>query len=110
MRSRSRTARSLRRRSLAGYYLPDSVDWKRLVDKLSMHLCSASEWQAYDKQRREQARQAQQKPLKGATIYVFPIWCKYRQQARKIACLQSFAPVLRYLPLPVSSFLGRMFF
>lgn len=110
MRSRSRIAKRLSRSTLAGYGLPDSLDWKRLVDVLSMHLCPAREWQAYEKKVHEQAWRAKVRQAGDATIYVFPVWRKYRRQARKIASLQHFAPVLRHLPLPVSSFLGKVFF
>jgi hypothetical protein len=107
MRSRSRIARRLSRKVLAGYYLPNPANWNRLVDVLSMHLCPPEEWQAYEKKMNEQAKL---RASGGATIYIFPVWRKYRQQARKIASLQNFAPVLRHLPLPVSCFLGKVFF
>lgn len=91
----------------------DLRDWDRLVDVLSMHLCPADEWQAYEKKVQYQNWKSKQKKQNGspkAKVCVFPIWRKYRGQARKIASLHQVIPMLRHLPLPVSSFLGKVFF
>lgn len=78
-----------------------------------MHLCPAGEWQAYEKKvqylvwksgLRKDGTSGKPK------ICVFPVWRKYRHQAQKIANLHQVVPLLRHLPLPVSSFLGKVFF
>ena len=87
----------------------DHAAWDRTVDALAMHLCPSEEWQEYEKKVQYQVWKANLQQ-NSARVKVFPIWRKYRYQAQQIASLQKAVPILRHLPLPVTSFLGRVLF
>jgi hypothetical protein len=87
----------------------DIEAWENTIESLAMDLCPPNEWQAYQRQLqtvsiKSGARQPASK------VKVFPIWKKYRQQALRVATLYQAVPLLRHLPLGVSSFLGDVLF
>jgi hypothetical protein len=111
MRPRKRTDRNKRQAMAPGQtFAMDSKAWDRMVDALAMHLCPTEEWQAYEKKLQYLVWKSKQRQTKTAKVCVFPVWRKYRHQAQKIVNLQHVVPLLRHLPLPVSSFLGKVFF
>lgn len=83
---------------------------ERTVEDIAITLCPAPEWEAYEARRHQLMRMSRmQKDSRTAEIKVLPIWWKYRRQAYRVATLQRMFPVLRYLPLRLSSFLGEVF-
>lgn len=89
--------------------------WEKAIDALAMHICPVSEWQAYEQQLQQIAWQNstryQSKSRKHLPVVrVFPVWRKYRQKALRVATLQQNVPMLRYLPLGLSCFLGDILF
>ncbi len=48
--------------------------------------------------------------IQSATIRLFPVWRKYRQQAKRVATLHLALPMLRRLPLTVCGWLGNLLF
>lgn len=110
MRPRKRIDRAKRRNKASGQVLTmDPQAWDRMVDALAMHLCPTEEWQAYEQKVQYLIWQSKQRAGR-ARVCAFPVWRKYRDRAHKIASLQHVVPILRHLPLPVSSFLGKVFF
>ncbi len=93
------------------FSMNNPVERERLIDALAMHLCPSHEWRAYEKKNQSLVWQSRhQKTAHRAKIYAFPVWRKYRHQAEKIVNLHQVVPMLRHLPLPVSTFLGEVFF
>lgn len=110
MRPRKRVNRNRRQGKVPDQtFIPDTKAWERMVDALAMHLCPIKEWQAYEQKVQYLIWQSKQSQS-AAKVCAFPVWRKYRHQAQKIASLQHVVPLLRHLPLPVSSFLGKVFF
>lgn len=112
MNTKSRTERT-RRRWAAQNRTEQRPGLEKTVDTLAMHLCPNEEWRAYEQKTRYLVWKAQQKrriSSDSAKVCVFPIWRKYRHQAQKVANLLQVIPVLRHLPLPVTRFLGAVFF
>ncbi len=83
---------------------------ERTVEDIAITLCPSAEWEAYEARRHQLVRLGRaQKDSRMAEVRVMPVWWKYRRQAYRVATLQRLFPVLRYLPLRVSSFLGEVF-
>jgi hypothetical protein len=94
----------------------DLEAWENTIESLAMDLCPAEEWQAYQRQlmalsqvASSRAQKSHARQAKGS-VRVFPIWKKYRQKALQVATLYQAVPLLRHLPLRVSSFLGDVLF
>ncbi len=80
----------------------DKETWDDTVEQLARELCPIEELEAYQYRQQTLARNNRQ-------VKVFPVWRKYRYQARKIASIQSSIPFLKRFPLQVSWVLGEIF-
>ena len=48
--------------------------------------------------------------IQQAQVRLFPVWRKYRQQAKRVATLFQTVPILKRLPLSVAGWLGDLLF
>lgn len=87
----------------------DIIAWQT-IDQLAMQLCPPDEWNAYMCQLNDLEGLIQETPEISANLRVFPIWKKYRNEARQVAALYQAVPLLQRLPLRWTSILGRLFF
>jgi hypothetical protein len=87
----------------------DIIAWQT-IDQLAMQLCPPDEWNAYMGQLNDLEWMIQQTPEISANLRVFPVWKKYRSQARQVAALYQAIPLLQRFPLRWTSLLGRILF
>lgn len=90
-----------------------SNDWDTSIELLAMQLCPVEEWQNYEQHMQTLAREASVFPSRlkpQAKVRVFPVWRKYRQQAKRVATLYQALPMFKRLPLPVAGFVGDLLF
>lgn len=86
-------------------------DWDTSIELLAMQLCPTEEWQRYERKMQALARQATSSAPRGkGKVRVFPVWRKYRQQAKRVATLYQAIPVFKRLPLPFCGFVGDLLF
>jgi hypothetical protein len=93
-------------------------EWDANIELLAMQLCPAEEWQHYERRMQTVARQqhSQQSSAlaKGKApapkVRVFPVWRKYRQQAKRVATLHQAFPLFKRLPLVLSGLVGDLLF
>jgi hypothetical protein len=89
------------------------TDWEMRIESLAMQLCPADEWQHYEKKMHALLRESQTLTLRRkrlAQVSVFPVWRKYRQQAKRVATLQQAFPLFKHLPLKLNGFVGDLLF
>jgi len=92
------------------------TDWEMRIESLAMQLCPADEWQHYEKKMHALLRESQtltlrrKRPTPGSAVAVFPVWRKYRQQAKRVATLQQAFPLFKHLPLKLNGFVGDLLF
>jgi hypothetical protein len=89
------------------------TDWEMRIESLAMQLCPADEWQHYEKKMHALLRESQTLTLRrkrSAPISVFPVWRKYRQQAKRVATLQQAFPLFKHLPLKLNGLVGDLLF
>jgi hypothetical protein len=101
------------RKSRATDHDSQANDWDTSIELLAMQLCPVEEWQHYEQHMQTLAREARALPARlkpQAKVRVFPVWRKYRQQAKRVATLYQAAPVFKRLPLPVAGFVGDLLF
>jgi hypothetical protein len=90
-----------------------SCDWDTSIELLAMQLCPVEEWKSYERRMQTLARQASvlsSPRKKQAKVRVFPVWRKYRQQAKRVATLYQTMPMFKRLPLSVAGFVGNLLF
>jgi hypothetical protein len=91
----------------------ETCDWDASIELLAMQLCPTKEWQSYEKRMQALARQAAKPGAHAKTrakVRVFPVWRKYRQQAKRVATLYQALPVFRRLPLALGGLVGNLLF
>jgi len=87
------------------------TDWDTSIELLAMQLCPAAEWRKYERHLQALARQSNtQNHPKQTKVKVFPVWRKYRQQAKRVATLYQALPMFKRLPLGLSGFIGNLLF
>jgi hypothetical protein len=106
------------RKTRASRQQASASEWDANIELLAMQLCPADEWQHYEKRMQTLARQqnAQQNSTPGRgkrpapKVRVFPVWRKYRQQAKRVATLHQAFPLFKRLPLALSGLVGDLLF
>lgn len=91
----------------------EASDWDTSIELLAMQLCPTEEWQSYEKRMQTLARQATLPASRGkanSSVRVFPVWRKYRQQAKRVATLYQALPMFKKLPLALGGFVGDLLF
>jgi hypothetical protein len=111
MNLKLRKTRASRQQTLAS-------EWDANIELLAMQLCPAEEWQRYERRMQTVARQqnSQQNRTQAtgkeqpSKVRVFPVWRKYRQQAKRVATLHQAFPLFKRLPLTFSGLIGDLLF
>ena len=87
------------------------TDWDTSIELLAMQLCPAAEWRKYERHMQALTRQSTaQNQHHKSKVKVFPVWRKYRQQAKRVATLYQAIPMFKRLPLAISGFIGNLLF
>jgi len=104
------------RKTRASRQQTTASEWDANIELLAMQLCPTEEWQLYEKRMQTVARKAgstssaSQPAAAHGKIRIFPVWRKYRQQAKRVATLHQALPMFKRLPLALSGFVGDLLF
>lgn len=86
------------------------IAWQEAIDELAMKLCPAEEWEDHLERLNDLEWQIQCGAVSPRNLRIFPIWKKYRSEARQVAALYHAMPWLQRLPLQWARKLGQIFF